>query len=279
MLPTITLPLAIALLTQSPETPIPKATEKKIIAASGDLNPFPKVSRENLVKASQAQSLSNTDELERAWHFYSKFRGAWSPTAPKPDPKDLAVFEQFSKSLKAHNLPKWATSNSGSSEPRLKKLTLDPSDPDFKALCQTSETQFVKALCLVYLTEHELDQPGAYAKGANLLYLLTEQTPFDPDARLLFAKAGIDAKDYDYAFYNARIGLYLSINPSQNDLEFFCFVGAFTGKDKWPIIQNSIHVLANSEELAQAVISKQSTLFGPNARNVTAPTKEWKAQP
>jgi len=279
MLSTIALTTAFALLAHSQDTPIPKATEKKIIAANGDLNPFPGVSREKLIKASQAQSLPNTDELEKAWHYYNIFRGTWSPTAPKPDKKELSDFERFSKALKARELPKWAMSNSGSTEPRLKKITLDTSDPDFKKLCQTSETQFVKTLCLVFLTEHELDRPGAYMKASDLLYLLTEQTPFDPDARLLFAKAGVDAKDYDFAFYNARIGLFLSIKPSQNDLEFFCFVGAFTGKDKWPIIQNSIHLLANDETLAQSVISKQAILFGPKARSFTAPTSEWKSKP
>ena len=103
-------------------------------------------------------------------------------------------------------------------------------------------------------------------------------TPFDPDARMLFAKAAVDAKDYAYGFYQARIGLYLTEDPSRNDMEFFCFVGAFAGKDKWNSIQATLRLLAKDPQVAESVIAKQAVLFGPNARQVTTSTPDWKSE-
>lgn len=257
---------------------ISKETEKKMISSAGDLNPFPGVSRENLTKACRAQDLKSGDTLAKAWSYYSQFRGSWSPNAPKPDPKELAAFDAFAEKVKSTPLPAWAKSRGGSSQPSQRTMTLDTEDPAFKDVCQTPETQLVKALCLVYFTEHELDKPGAYPKAASLIYLLTEKTPFDPEARLLFARAAVDAKDYNYGFYQARIGLYLMEEPTRNDLEFFCFVGAFAAKDKWNSIQASLRVLAKDPQLAESVITKQAVLFGPNARAVTTATTDWEKE-
>lgn len=274
----VTLPLSILLAIAPQDAPLTKANEREMISTAGGLNPFPGVPRENLIKAGRAQSLKSTVTLEKAWSFYRQFQGSWSPTAPKPDPKDLAAFDAFAEQIKSAELPAWARNSEGGGQPGLRKMTLNTEDPAFKEVCQTPETQFVKALCLVHFTEHELDRPGAHAKAASLIFLLCERTPFDPETRLLFARAAVDAKDYEYAFYQARIGLYLIEDPTRNDLEFFTFVGAFAAKDKWKDIQETLRFLAKDPQVAESVIAKQSVLFGPNARAVTTSTPAWEQQ-
>jgi hypothetical protein len=271
--------LILSLLTQVPPAPLTPAPQSNTLAESllqskDDLNPFPGVSRKLLVKASKSQELASNETLDRAWAYYTKFRGAWMPKASKPDPQDIQQFEIFAAKQKAISLPAWIIKPSGNANERVRKLVLNPEDPSFEAFKQTKETQAVKALCLVLMTEHELDRPNAAPKAAHYLHLLLDQTPFDPGARMLFAKMAVDAKDFNFAWYNVRIGIYLTPEPNKNDLEFMCFVGSFAVKSQWGSIQSAIRELAPNPELAKQVIEKQAILFTDKAKpSFTAITK------
>lgn len=189
------------------------ATKGPADNAAAALNPFPEVSRAKLLEASKAQEAGPNEVLDKAWHFYGEFLGSWVPNAPKPNATSIKAFDDFSASIKALPLPSWIVDGSADAKTTIKKVTLQVGDPHFKDLCQTAETQKVKALCLVLMTEHELDRPGGGAwTAAKDLYLLTERTPLDPDARMLFAKIALDAKDFELSWYNASWNL-LSTHP------------------------------------------------------------------
>lgn len=263
--------LLLSVLVQVPPPPVAPTTQDKtleesLLRSNDDLNPFPGVSRALLVKASKSQDIGSNETLDRAWAYYGQFRGAWMPKAPKPDPQVIKKFESFAAEQKALPLPSWITNPPGNVSKGIRKLVMNTEDPSFKAFKQTKETQAVKALCLVLMTEHELDRPNAAAKAANYLYLLLEQTPFDPSARMLFAKMAADAKDFNFAWYNVRIGVYLTPEPSSNDLEFMCFIGSFVAKSQWGPIQSSIRALAPNPEVAKQVIEKQGILFTDKAK-------------
>lgn len=232
---------------------------------AANLSPFPGVSREKLLGASKAQEAGPNEVLDKAWSFYGEFLGSWMTNAPKPSASSIKAFDEFSASVKAQPLPTWITNPSGNASARIRRVTLQVEDPHFMDLCQTPETQDVMALCLVLMTEHELDRPRVAETAARDLYLLTERTPLDPGARLLFAKIALDAKDFELAWYNVRLGIFLSQHPSQSNLEFFCFVGVFAAKDQWNSIQAVVRELAESPEVAARVISKQSALFSDSA--------------
>lgn len=247
-----------------------KGPADKAVAA---LNPFPGVSRAKLLEASRAQEAGPNDALDRAWSFYGEFLGSWIPNAPKPKESSIKAFDEFSASVKAQPLPSWIVNPSGDASTRIRKVTLQIEDPGFKDLCQTTETQRVKTLCLVLMTEHELDRPGGGRTAAGDLYLLTERTPLDPDARLLFAKIALDAKDLELAWYNARLGIFLSPQPSRSDLEFFCFVGAIAARDQWESIQSVVRERAETPQIAADVIAKQAVLFSGQAHPGSFPPK------
>jgi hypothetical protein len=194
------------------------------------------------------------------------------PKAPKPDPQEIQKFELFAAEQKGLPLPAWITNPPENSNESVRKLALNTKDPSFIAFKQTKETQAVKALCLVLMTEHELDRPNAAFKAAKYLQLLLDQTPFDPDARMLFAKMAVDAKDFKYGWYNVRIGLYLTPEPTSNDLEFLCFVGSFVAKNQWGSIQSAIRELAPTPEVAEQVIDKQAILFSDKAKPYFTPS-------
>ncbi len=271
--------LLIALLVQVPPpqvtaTPPSKTLEERLTQSKDDLNPFPGVSREMLIKASKSQDHKSSLNLDRAWAYYRKYLGAWMPKAPKPDPVEIQLFDAFATEQKALPLPSWVTSPSVGSGERVRKLVLNSDDPSFIAFKQTEETQALKALCLVLMTEHELDRPNTASKAAKYLYLLLEQTPFDPSARMLFAKMAVDAKDFNFAWYNVRIGAYLTPELNSNDLEFMCFIGGFAAKNQWSSIQSAIRKLAPSPEIAQQVIDKQAILYTDKASPGFTPTKK-----
>lgn len=259
---------------QGPTTPPTITKEELLTQQKGDLNPFPGVSRKLLIKASNAQDLAPTRALDRAWAYYTKFRGSWMPNAPKPSPLEVQMFDSFAEEEKAKALPEWITKPSADTKEGIRKLELKTEDPPFLAVKQTAETQAVKTLCIILMTEHELDRPGVARKAAQYLFLLLEKTPFDPAARMLFAKMALDAKDFNYAWYNVRIGLYLTPEPSSNDLEFMCFVGGFAAKNQWSDIQSAIRELAPSLEIANQVINKQAILFSEKASPSFTPPKK-----
>lgn len=240
---------------------------------SAALNPFHGISREKLLAVSKAQEAAPNEVLDKAWSFYGEFLGSWMPNAPKPSESSIKAFDAFAAWVKAQPLPTWITHPSQKASERTRIVTLQIEDPHFKDLCQTTETQQVMALCLVLMAEHELDRPGAAMTAATDLYLLTERTPLDPGARLLFAKVALDAKDFELAWYNARLGIFLSQHPTQSNLEFFCFVGVFAAKNQWDSIQAVVRELAESPEVAANVISKQSALFSNSGHQGYFPLK------
>jgi len=134
-------------------------------------------------------------------------------------------------------------------------LNFDPASPGFTPFRQTETTEQIKALALVYLTEHELDRKGAADKAATALTVLISRTYFDYELHALFARFLADARIPTEAMKEAHLSIYLNPAPTRADLEFatFIFLTA-VGKDGWGPIQSILREAASKPEDAETVI-------------------------
>jgi hypothetical protein len=189
------------------------------------MRPFKQVSLEALRAAVRAQEAPNTTALSKAWEFYKKFQGTWKPKALKPSQSDLAAFDAFKAEEEKIPLPKWFF--------EIERQTLqagrivvdfDPSSPDLSKYKKNEETQHIKTLCIIYLTEHELDRKSAAVRGATTLSVLITRTYLDYELHVLLARFFADANLPAKAMQEARLGIYLNPAPTRHDLEFAGFV-------------------------------------------------------
>lgn len=260
----LNIPAEVAQAPQPPPTPQTPSTGEAAPAAKTSMRPLKQVSLETLRAAVRAQEGPHTAALIQAWAYYKKFQGSWRPDAKKPSPEDLAAFDAFKGELEKRPLPEWfeqARQQPGKGVSI--SLNFDPSSPGFSQFRQTEATESIKALALVYLTEHELDRKGAADKGATTLTVLISHTYFDHELHALFARFLVDAKVPTNAMEEARLSIYLNPAPTRHDLEFAAFVilhGA--GKGGWGPLQAILREAASKPEDAEAVIQE----WGPKVQ-------------
>ena len=257
--------LATLALVQQPPATVPAPTTPEIAAPTEQsLNPFKPTSLSTLRTAVRAQEGPHTETLTKAWGFYKQFQGSWRKGAPKPSPEALEAFDAFKAGLKKDKLPAWFNKLMGQAgKPVTRTMIYDPADPAFAEFRQTEETERIKALGLVYLTEHELDRPGAADMGATTITTLMARTTLDYNLHALFARFLMDAKIPAWAMQEATMAIYLNPNPTRNDLEFTAFIfysGA--GKAGWNKVQKILREAADKPEDADAVIQS----FGPKVQ-------------
>ena len=251
----------------SPATPATAAQ-----AATVSFNPFP-VGRTQLILLAQAQTISNTPELDRAFEYYKKWQGAWQKGHPKPSAEELGQIEAFTNEL-LNKLPALAKTEG------LKPYDIAPDfyattkigSPKFIAHSQTLGTQTLKALALMGLCEHELDIPLGGQIAIPLLPRLMGRTPFDPEVFLLYSRFSLDAGQNQSAWQSLLAGIYLEPNPSRENLEYTAFAGLICVKDQWARVQAMIRELAPTPELANEVIQEWKPRYeGNNAKTVIVP--------
>lgn len=258
MLLLINVPAEVA---QAPQTSPPVPVPPPASAApkpQPSMRPLKQVSLETLRTAVRAQEAPYTTSLTKAWAFYKKFQGSWNPKAPKPAPGDLAAFDAFKAEQEKLPLPDWFIQlQKQAGKPVPVAMNFDPSSPDFSRFRQNEETQHIKTLGIIYLTEHELDRKGAADKGATTLSMLITRTYFDYELHALFARFLVDAMVTTNAMEEARLSIYFNPAPTRHDLEFAAFIILHgTGKEGWGPIQTILREAASKPEDAEAVIQE-----------------------
>ncbi len=232
------------------------------------LNPAP-IERALLAAASKAQEIPNSAALEKAWAYYGKWQGAWQAGHAKPTGQDREEVIAYTDSL-LKPLKKLAeTEKLGKSSldfDRLKKAA-QVGSPEFNASRQNENTQALKALAIMGLTEHELDirHPDPVRNGVKMAYLVLEKleprTPLDPDIYFFMARIALDAQQNEFAWTAARLGAYMKAEPEDHDLEFVCFIGAAAAGEQWPAIQKMIREVAGDAAQADRVLAKAAPFF------------------
>jgi hypothetical protein len=239
------------------------------------LRPFKPLSLNVVRTAARAQEGPRTEPLQRAWMFYKKFQGSWKPGAAKPSPEDLASFDSLKTYLEKVKMPDWFLQIKAQAGKTIyPDLIFDPNAPGFSPFRQTEETERIKALAIVYLTEHELDRPAAANNGAVTISCLMARTPFDYELHALFARFLADAKRFEQAFEEARYGIYLNPQPNRQDLSFAAFIALMAAKDGWDLIQAMLREAAINPEDSEAVIQEWGPRFKGTVEMKNFPIKK-----
>ncbi len=247
-------------------------TDAPLVATGSGLNPIP-ISRDVLTAASSAQWIPNSAELDEAWSYYRKWQGSWKPKHAKPTTAERVEIAAFKRTL-MQQLPKIAAAENMDKPlfdlDQLKKI-VQIGSPEFEQARQSEDTQKIKALVIMALTEHEIDTAGSWKTAHTLLMKLIARTPIDPDLYFLYARLSVDARQNPAGWQAVRIGAFLRKDLADNDLEFVCFIGSIAAKDQWPAIQKMIHELAADNIQADRVIAKVAGIYTDKAENRFTP--------
>jgi hypothetical protein len=136
----------------------------------------------------------------------------------------------------------------------------------------TPEYLNLKALALVYLTEHELDRTGAAQKAGVYLAALAITHPWDWQVHGLYSRFLIDARQNGPAWDEARLSLFLNPNPNGEALRSFAFVGSIAAHDKWIEIEVAIREASKDDSAAEhAIIEAEPLFIGDTNVNVVLP--------
>jgi hypothetical protein len=262
--------LLTMVLAGSTATPTPDQGPAGAAPASAvSLRPYKPTPLATLRTASRAAAGPRTAALETAWRHYERLHGSWRPKAQKPSAEDVAAFDAFKAGLELQPLPAWFHDLKPGEG--LAALVFDPADPRFAAQRETEETERVKALGIVYLTEHELDRPKSAERGATLLATLALRTPFDPQLHAFLARFLADAGKPREAVAEARLAIYLDPAPGPAQLAFTAFVGYLAVRDGWPMFQVLLREAAARPEDAEAVIKAWDPIYRGDAKPIIVP--------
>ncbi len=266
MIRSLFLTIGVSLIAQSP-------TEVNSVIQASGLNPLP-IAREQLIAATKAQEIPNTETLSRAWALYAKWQGSWRPDHAKPSAAERQEILTFTSSL-LEKLPSLAASeNLGkqSLDAKTLKSMVIVGSPEFRAALQSEGTQTLKSLVLMGLTQHEIDTPDGVKIAHPLLIKLLQRTPLDPDLYFLYARLSIDAQQKAAAWHAARTAIFMRSTPTDNDLEFLAFIGSAAAKEQWPAIQLMLKEVATNHSQADRVIQKAAILFTDKAKSRFTPS-------
>ena len=131
-----------------------------------NLYPFGNTDLLQVRKIAKAEShIPERARVDRTSRLYGVLQGAWRPDAHKPTAETIAQLDALKVKLEALEVPAWFTR--AIQDPRAVRAVLADKvgDSSFVEQRETPEYQMLKALALVYLTEHELDRAGVNAHG------------------------------------------------------------------------------------------------------------------
>lgn len=146
-------------------------------------------------------------------------------------------------------------------------------DSAFETQRATVEYQSMKALAIVYLTEHELDRPNSANDAGRFLSVLTQTHPWDWETHALFSRLFIDAGQSDSGWHSALLSIFLNPQPNLEDLKYFAFVGRASGRAQWPEIQAAIRDAAPDSATAEQAIRASVPLFNSDVKVTNIPQK------
>jgi hypothetical protein len=241
---------------------------------STKLYPFPGYDLEILRKKINAESIPNSKELTEAWRLYSKFRGAWAPETKKAEAQSLAQLDDLKATLEALPKPPWFSDIANPPQSTESQFADKIGDEVFEKQKATPEYQAMKALAIVYLTEHELDRPGAAEKALRYFTVLSITHPWDWQIHGLYSRLLVDARQPEGAWATAKVCLFLTPDPNLDDLKSFAFIGSVAAKSQWGEIQEAMKQAITDDRVAELAIVETERLFSAETKLVETPPKK-----
>lgn len=243
--------------------------------AKASLNPFPDDDLKTVRQAARALKGPSSADLQAALSFYKEFQGSWMPNAAKPNPQHVASLDALKARLEKATYPEWFVRIRDGAETQKLDMVFDSSNAHFLEHKGSAETERLKALGIVYLTEHELNREGAAGKGAGIISVLIVKTPLDADLHAFYARFLLDAHENAMAWKEACLGLYLDPAPDRAALSFVAFVGRIAVPDQWEPIKQMLNEACVDPRDADAVVREWTPRFQKNSsiRNVPVPAR------
>jgi hypothetical protein len=242
------------------------------VIPSTELYPFPGYDLGAVRAKTKAEWIANSKELNEAWHLYGELQGSWSPGMPKPQEQTVAQLNQLKAKLEALPKPPWFSDALDPAQAVQTKLADEVGDQTFVKQRSSPEYQALKALTIIYLTEHELDREGSAQKANQYLVALTITHPWDWELHGLHSRFFIDARNNGPAWEEAKLSVFLNPQPSLGQLKSFAFVGSIAANEKWPEIQRAMRQAVTDDRIAELAIVESEGIFSRDAKvNVVVP--------
>jgi hypothetical protein len=242
------------------------------VPASG-LNPFQGGKLQAIRTITRAESSAGTAELSEAWDIYNELKGSWMPGAHKPAAVTIARLDRLKAKLERIPGPPWFVDDIDPRDRKDVQIAERVGDSTFKAQKATVEYQSMKALAIVYLTEHELDRPDSANNAGKFLSILVQTHPWDWETHALFSRLLIDAGQSEPGWLSAIQSIFLNPGPNLEDLKYFAFVGKAAGKAQWSEIQAAIREAAPDGGIAEQAIRVSAPLFDSETKVTNVPQK------
>ena len=248
------------------------ATIAQATIPSAELYPFAGFDLTAVRAKTKAEWCPDSMELREAWHLYGELKGAWDPGAPKPQEKNIAQLDQLKSKLEALPKPQWFIEALESPLPGKVQFAEMIGDQVFEQQKSTPEYQVLKALAIIYLTEHELDRKEAALNAHKYLTAFAITHPWDWEVAGLYSRLLIDEQLNGPAWEAAKQSLFLNPEPSLEELKFFAFIGSITAKEKWPEIRVAIRQATTDVKMAEQAIVESGYLYSKYTKlNVVVP--------
>jgi hypothetical protein len=242
---------------------------------SSELYPFPGYDLDLVRAKTAAESSGDSAEIVEAWKLYGELQGAWAPQAKPVNPETTAHLDRLKKKLEGLPVPFWFSEQLAHPGSGQISLADKIGDETFRKQKASPEYQNLKALALVYLSEHELDRTGAAQKAGEYLSALAITHPWDWQVHGLYGRFLIDAQQNAPAWDEARLSLFLNPDPSVENLKSFAFVGSIAAHDKWIEIEVAIREASKDDSAAERAILESEPMFtGGMKVNVVLPRKQ-----
>jgi hypothetical protein len=242
---------------------------------SSELYPFPGYDLDVVRAKTSAEACGDSTELLEAWKLYGELQGAWAPQAKPVKSETIAKLDLLKKELEELPVPSWFSKqllNHGSGQVGLADKI---GDDVFRKQKASPEYLNLKALALIYLSEHELDRAGAAQKAGEFLSALAITHPWDWQVHGLYGRFLVDAQQNAPAWNEAKLALFLNPNPNGEALTSFAFVGRFAAHDKWIEIEVAIREASKDDGTAERAILEAEPLFtGGTKLNVVLPKSQ-----
>jgi hypothetical protein len=239
---------------------------------STELYPFPGYDLGAIRAKTKAEWSSDSKELAEAWRLYAELQGAWMPGARKPQKQTIARLDKIKAELESCPKPGWFVAVLNSPGSGQSQLADKIGDQAFERQKSTPEYQALKALAIVYLTEHELDRDGSAQNAGRYFTALSITHPWDWQVHALYSRLLVDARITEPGWEAEKQSLFLNPEPILGDLKFFAFIGSIAAKSKWPEIQEAIRQAAPDRAVAEQAIAESAKLFSSDTKvNIVEP--------
>jgi hypothetical protein len=233
---------------------------------STELYPFPGYDLGAVRAKAKAEWSADSEELLEAWRLYRELQGSWMPGARKPQEQTIARSDKLKVKLEAVPKPPWFVAVLNFPGSGQTQLADKIGDPVFERQKSTPEYQALKALAIVYLTEHELDRDGSAQRAGRYFTALSITHPWDWQLHGLYSRLLVDARLTEPGWEAAKQSLFLNPDPGLEDLKYFAFIGSIAAKAKWPEIQNAMRQAATDRSIPEQAIVESAKLFSGDSK-------------